>query len=312
MSLFVEQTKLRNGLIMASDGAGEAFAGWSTGERKERVSIGDRVFLLRQGVDPRGLVGSGRIVRKAEKRPHWDKERRDNGDTYYRARVRWDTLRETPVVLTEDLIKRFGNPSNIWKTAAGGRVMTELQDLEKRLLTQQVEFILLRLTAPPRPWVDTDAIPVIGDLKQYRPSDHDSLDANTQAKIFAALLIAKEVKPPFALGLLGDWGVGKSFFMRLMQENVQAVAGRDVKIEWSSDSVSRAAQIEFNAWHDVDSDLWASLASHIFDGLSEELLDSEDKEDKVVEIRRRLRRTIHPMVLRSKIDLRATADGRAR
>lgn len=115
------------------------------------------------------------------------------------------------------------------------------------------------------------------------------MDAKAQAKIFATLLVAKEVRPPFALGLLGDWGVGKTFFMRLMQETVASIAGKGVQAERSSDSVSRATQIEFNAWHYVDSDLWASLASHIFDGLSEEL---RGPNDKVEDIRRRLRRTI--------------------
>jgi LysM repeat protein len=142
----------------------------------------------------------------------------------------------------------------------------------------------------PLAWVETDAIPVIGDLRDYRPSKHDSLDAIKQAKIFATLLIAKDVHPPFALGLLGDWGVGKTFFMRLMQEKITSIAGKKAQTEQSSDSVSRAAQIEFNAWHYVDSDLWASLASHIFDGLSEELCGSKDK---VETIRRRLSRKIH-------------------
>jgi LysM repeat protein len=142
----------------------------------------------------------------------------------------------------------------------------------------------------PRAWVETDSIPVIGNFRDYRPSEYDSLDAKEQAEIFATLLIAKDVHPPFALGLLGDWGVGKTFFMRLMQEKVTSIAGKNAQIEESHDSVSRAAQIEFNAWHYIDSDLWASLASHIFDGLSEEL---RGRKERVEDIRRRLRRTIH-------------------
>ena len=153
-------------------------------------------------------------------------------------------------------------------------------DLEKPL----TETIL------PLAWVESDAIPVIGSLRDYRPSENDSLDAKEQAGIFATLLIAKEVKPPFALGLFGDWGVGKTFFMRLMQEKIASIAGKDAEAEETSHSVSRAAQIEFNAWHYMDSDLWASLASHIFDGLSEELCGSTEQ---VEEVRRRLRNEIH-------------------
>jgi hypothetical protein len=122
----------------------------------------------------------------------------------------------------------------------------------------------------PCAWVETDCVPS-SVSQDYRPSEHDSLDVKQQAETFAALLIAQEISPPFALGLLGDWGVGKTFFMRLMQEKIEATAGKRVLPRDYSGSVSRAAQIEFNAWHYVDSDLWASLATRIFDRLAEEL-----------------------------------------
>ncbi|HHJ16961.1 MAG TPA: hypothetical protein ENJ80_09715 [Gammaproteobacteria bacterium] len=143
--------------------------------------------------------------------------------------------------------------------------------------------------AAPRAWVETDSVPVIGQENGARHSERDSLNAKDQAELFATLLIAKDVQPPFAIGLLGDWGVGKTFFMRLMQEKVAAIAGKKAQAEASADSVSRAAQIEFNAWHYVDSDLWASLASHLFDGLSVELRGRNDTVDGV---RRELRKKI--------------------
>jgi hypothetical protein len=141
----------------------------------------------------------------------------------------------------------------------------------------------------PQAWVDSDAMPVIGDLAEFKPSQHDSLDAAIQAKIFATLIVAEDVRPPFALGLLGDWGVGKTFFMRLMQETVASIAGKAAHSELGSRSVSRAAQIEFNAWHFVDSDLWASLASHVFDGLA---VDLRGPGETVEDVRRRLRSSI--------------------
>ena len=59
--------------------------------------------------------------------------------------------------------------------------------------------------------------------------------------------------------------------------------------------MSRAAQIEFNSWHYVDSDLWVSLASHIFDGLSEELRGRTDKAEVGQEIPEPLQTTTrHP------------------
>ncbi len=265
-------------------GAGEL--GWSTGNRTS-ISVGDRVFLMRQGKDKerRGLVGAGFVKKTGvTNEPHWDRELRAQGKTYNRAAIEWQSLRETPVIPLEELISHTGETS-LWETQAGGveipkKTAEHLEILWRNYITRVI---------PPHAWVDSDAIPVIGNLSEFQPSKHDSLDSAAQAKIFATLMVSADVRPPFALGLLGDWGVGKTFFMRLMQETVKSIAGKNERDDRNTEYVSRAAQIEFNAWHFVDSDLWASLASHIFDGLSEELCDP----GKTVEgTRRRLRRKI--------------------
>ncbi len=262
---------------------GRAELGWSTGNRTS-VSVGDRVFLMRQGAEPRGLVGAGEINSGVTTEPHWDDDKRKQGQTYNRVLVDWHTLGETPVLRLDKLIARTGE-ADLWNAQSGGIEIPK--ELAKRL--EAVWREVTTQTIVPLAWVDSDAVPVIGDLSAYQPSKHDSLEAATQAKIFATLLVAGDVQPPFAIGLLGDWGVGKTFFMRLMQETVASIAGKGARAERDSDFVSRAAQIEFNAWHYVDSDLWASLASHVFDGLSEEL---RGPNDSVEDTRRRIRRRI--------------------
>ncbi len=275
---------------------GEAVYIWSTGTRRN-VSIGDRVFLMRQGKNNPGLVGSGWIDGDVRELEHWDEKRRNNGKKYNAAPIRWDNLGEHPILPLKELIEQTGVTEK-WKTQAGGievepKIAKHLEFAWENALARFSEPVTsLSDTASPLAWVETDAIPgITTDLSKYQPSKHDSLDADMQAKIFATLLVAEKVKPPFALALLGDWGIGKTFFMRLMQETVTTIAGKDAQAERNSQYVSRATQIEFNAWHYVDSDLWASLASRIFDGLSKELSDQDD-EDKVADIRRRLRRAI--------------------
>jgi hypothetical protein len=168
----------------------------------------------------------------------------------------------------------------------GGNASIEVDEPTPNV--SQTQPAAKNFTTRPLAWVETDSIPGAG-LDAYQASKYDSLDLEKQASIFTTLLISKEVKPPLALCLLGDWGVGKSFFMRLMQEKISSIAGKKSR-DFAPENVSRVAQIEFNAWHYIDSDLWASLASHIFNKLSEEL---REKEDKVEEIRRQLRSKIH-------------------
>jgi hypothetical protein len=103
---------------------------------------------------------------------------------------------------------------------------------------------------------------------------HDLLGVQREARALAAVLGASKVEPPIAVGLLGTWGSGKSFFMRQLQQELTAVEDRGGKGD--GDCCSSIVQIWFNAWHYIDSNLWASLTSEIFDALDAELTRRAD------------------------------------
>jgi hypothetical protein len=104
----------------------------------------------------------------------------------------------------------------------------------------------------------------------------DQLGIDTDVRMLADVVASRLVRPPLSIGLFGNWGSGKSFFMRQMRARVRELAdaaadeeraagarGREV-----SSYCSSIRQITFNAWHYVEANLWASLATHIFDGLA--------------------------------------------
>ncbi len=106
------------------------------------------------------------------------------------------------------------------------------------------------------------------DLTVYRPDDpekgDDQLDVKRFATAFALLISSKDVAPPLAIGISGNWGSGKSFFMRLMRketERVTAKAAADPRF------LSNVVPIQFNAWHYAEKDLLASLVQTIFQSL---------------------------------------------
>src|SRR5262249_39066003 len=68
----------------------------------------------------------------------------------------------------------------------------------------------------------------------------------------------------------GDWGTGKSFFMRLLKERIDDRAAIPPDDE-SDTAVTHVVQLRFNAWHYVDANIWASLATRIFQGIAEYL-----------------------------------------
>ena len=58
---------------------GKVYDTWSTGVNVS-IKEGDRVFLIRLGKEPRGIVASGYAVTKVFISPHWDKEKALSGD----------------------------------------------------------------------------------------------------------------------------------------------------------------------------------------------------------------------------------------
>jgi hypothetical protein len=96
----------------------------------------------------------------------------------------------------------------------------------------------------------------------------DYFELENDIKALCSVMIAKDVKPPLSVGLFGDWGSGKSFFMSQMREWID----RNSPIPANNTMLCRRVkQIEFNAWNYVDADLWASLVTHIFDELAKPL-----------------------------------------
>ncbi len=87
---------------------------------------------------------------------------------------------------------------------------------------------------------------------------------------FAYLIAARAMRPPLAVGLFGHWGSGKTFLMRSIQRRVDQITrgARESEREQAKIGVyKRVVQIEFNAWHYVEGNLWASLVDHIFANL---------------------------------------------
>ena len=90
------------------------------------------------------------------------------------------------------------------------------------------------------------------------------------------MLASREVEPPLAIGLFGDWGGGKSFFMRLMQDEIDGAVERAKSAQQTSPFLTNVVPIRFNAWHYLDADLWASLVTEIFDRLFERIAPKAD------------------------------------
>ncbi|WP_158621578.1 P-loop NTPase fold protein [Corallococcus aberystwythensis] len=107
-------------------------------------------------------------------------------------------------------------------------------------------------------------------LAGFRPDDlqgEDRLGIDPEVQALVSVLAARDVAPPLSLGLFGDWGSGKSFFMRRLEKSIDAVAATA-----APGYCEKIVQIRFNAWSYIDTqNLWASLTSEIFEQLAQKL-----------------------------------------
>jgi hypothetical protein len=103
----------------------------------------------------------------------------------------------------------------------------------------------------------------------------DRLGIVAEVRILTAIMLARDVTPPLAIGLFGAWGSGKSFFMRAMRESGERLA-RQAAATRDSTFCAQVVQIEFNAWHYADTNLWASLATFILDSLAAKVVPPAD------------------------------------
>jgi 5-methylcytosine-specific restriction protein A len=94
---------------------------WSCGPTRKQV--GDVFFLMRLGVEPKGIVGCGYVSSSPFLLLHWDEAKRAEGKTTPRTHLLFMALAEKPIVALEELRRRF--PAYKWTPQMGGMQMPD-------------------------------------------------------------------------------------------------------------------------------------------------------------------------------------------
>jgi hypothetical protein len=107
----------------------------------------------------------------------------------------------------------------------------------------------------------------------------DKLGVTQEAYALARLAVSRSFKPPIAVGVFGDWGSGKSYFMRLVHEHAGQLTSPAQELPKSSREqyLENIVQVRFNAWHYAETNLWASLIDHLFTELNAWLKERNSK-----------------------------------
>ena len=126
-------------------------------------------------------------------------------------------------------------------------------------------------------------------------STEDLLGFDKDIEVFASIIALKKLHPPLAIGLFGNWGTGKSFFMHNLKNRVELLSkndwneGTDLSNQENENLFCEGiAQIHFNAWSYLDSNLWASLVSKIFEELQQHLGGNSPAKERILGIQKDL------------------------
>jgi hypothetical protein len=137
----------------------------------------------------------------------------------------------------------------------------------RRADPQERDILLRRWIAQRGPQAAVEYAGYVPDA----PEGEDLLGIGDDVTTLTRVLLAEDASPPISVGLFGEWGTGKSFFMDKMRRIVDelAKAARQARLEGDSTGFcGEVRQITFNAWHYMDASLWATMADTIFDGLA--------------------------------------------
>lgn len=129
--------------------------------------------------------------------------------------------------------------------------------------------------------------------------DKDSLNFEKDAQSLAALIALKEMKPPIAIALFGNWGSGKSFFMNAIERRIRELSKYQGFVtnatnygniqEPEEELFHRGiAHIRFNAWSYMDANLWAGLANSLFEKLNEYINDNTKSEEERLKVKSKI------------------------
>lgn len=119
--------------------------------------------------------------------------------------------------------------------------------------------------------------------QSYNGPLDDSLKVGSYAGHLAQLIAAKDTLMPLSIGLFGPWGSGKSHFIDLLDQQLEAIT-KSPGTAFHRDIVP----IRFNAWHYLDTSLWANLVCEIFDQLFAKLSDKGTAGKQIEKLKEKL------------------------
>jgi len=122
---------------------------WSCG-RFRAIEPGSRAFMVRLGVAPKGLIGSGVVMTAPAERDHWIESKRAAGALARSVVLRLDRLFEMPLITFDELDVPPWRRFRWGVRASGTRLPSTLADALEPWWAERVETASAARVATPR------------------------------------------------------------------------------------------------------------------------------------------------------------------
>lgn len=139
------------------------------------AKVGDRVWLARTGVEPRGILGRGRVTKAPHMAPHWVPEKAAAGETAQMIGVAFEELRPIDQPFPSLVALEAAAPGQVWNPQASGiaikpagaKILADLWDGD----------------APPAPTMNYEAKPMPLNTILYGPPGTGKTHATTRRAV---------------------------------------------------------------------------------------------------------------------------------
>jgi hypothetical protein len=226
---------------------------WNLGNQRD-IRRGARIVLTRQGSEPYGLLGVGEVSSDVQGSSKSNGKETDVGGDEISADVRWLALSREPFLDLPRLIQATGSEdwsrSSLTGIELTPAVSQKLEEIWPRAWAEHLQSIRAMPGVEARRW--------IARFDADRGPKDDRLSVKRYIQSFARVMASRNLTPPLSVGLFGDWGSGKTFFMDQQYAEIETLKEdhSDPPVYWN-----RICQIRFNAWHYTETNLWASVVN---------------------------------------------------
>ncbi|EGR2895096.1 HNH endonuclease [Vibrio parahaemolyticus] len=90
---------------------------WSSGRRKN-IDIGEKFYMMRLGVEPKGIIGCGYVITRPELLEHWNPTKAKEKKKTLRALLDFTVISSEPIISLAELEKKY--PDLKWTPESGG------------------------------------------------------------------------------------------------------------------------------------------------------------------------------------------------